>query len=163
MLHDRRRFGVSAGMWFWWVFSRSRFPGGYLGSDEISVCLWIWFNFSLIPHHASGLLSGASSRRWRDSSFQGLKRFLRPSLILDPWSLIVDPWSKLSEDCRKFGKFWEILVKIPEMIEKFNRKIQYFTSVLNSRSLRVAIQRPTDRTGWVGTSRATASFSSATR
>ena len=32
--------------------------------------------------------------------------------------------SKLSEDCRKFAKFWEILVKIPEMIGKFNRKIE---------------------------------------
>ena len=31
--------------------------------------------------------------------------------------------SKLTEDCRKFAKFWEILVKLPQLIEKFNRKV----------------------------------------
>ena len=32
--------------------------------------------------------------------------------------------SKLTEDCRKLAKFWEILVKIPELVEKFNRKLK---------------------------------------
>ena len=30
--------------------------------------------------------------------------------------------SKFTEECRKFAKFWEIFLKIPQLIEKFNRK-----------------------------------------
>ena len=32
--------------------------------------------------------------------------------------------SKVTEECRKFATFWQMLVKIPHLIGKFNRKIE---------------------------------------
>ena len=40
----------------------------------------------------------------------------------------------LTDDCRKIAEFWEMLVKFPELIEKCNRKLQYFIRLLSGKA-----------------------------
>ena len=74
----------------------------------------------------------------------GTSQFLQENCYFSPksrWNFVgisrmCSKISKLTEECRKFAKFWEILVKIPQLIEKFNRKVQYFNPVLRHESSR---------------------------